>query len=991
MQRLVGTDELRAALASSILPPSTLVWREGMKEWAPASSMPELASAAFAAGADSFVGKVDRPLNPPSAEPKLPSFDLRSTAERRATLVGLPPPAETAPVDDGGKAAKPSGPPVAVPGPRPDGPPVSQTQAPPFGTPSPAKIPVAKPKRTITTTGLDANWATTTRSDEDDTIPRRARPSELAAAAAAAAEANSSLREVRARPMPKAVPAPRPPVHDGVPAAKPSAPEGVPAPKPPLPLRKAPPALPASSSAPLPRRAPPRRPAGGRPGGERRAGRRRGSPQASQRRLQPAAPAAPAPHAGQAGGPRPPTPAASDPRRGRRAHRALGAGEAASRDAGRPSATGGRRRPPAAPPAPVESTEPHLPAPGARPRTVTLTGTSSPVFSPEAAPQVPPEQAAASAVIPSTQPAPVVAEPLPSFDYTEPAPSLPALAAAPVEARSTTSRTLVSARDAIESIPGLAEAVAVSIEDTEVLAGSAVDDVAARAAAAAAFEDAVTTAKAPPHQNGAAHAGGYQSAPEPVVEAARPPSPPSSRPPPPLPHAARPPLPSFPLPPRAPAQLHPPAVEPDAPLEPEPDEPEAAPRPDASRFATTTIRSPPRATPGEADEHAPRRPLNEAVSVPLSSLLGAGGLLIGMVVTAFFVGRASSSGAPRLTAHASLASVPALARAALPPPPKPCWMVKQPTMWAPQASRTIPFDAVATRTGSLAVGYARDARQAMGIEVDLSTGEVRARLDDKAKEEIERVVPTPGVEFHVARTGTGGLLAGPIEMPASKPFAVGVAAGAIALAAPPEGAPVTLWGLPGEEGLGAAGIRADGERGYTLVYRRGGAIWGGFIGADHKAGELVKVEGSGGAVGKPASAWNGREVAVIFADRPDPAGHYQIRVGHAPPGKTPTTTELIPLPHGGPGGDAFAPEIAGLPDGRWLLMWTEGGAGARAVRAQTLAADFHPLGDPIALSPPAGNYGQGVIGVVGAYAATVFLSKGSSSYELWGAVLQCGG
>jgi hypothetical protein len=71
-------------------------------------------------------------------------------------------------------------------------------------------------------------------------------------------------------------------------------------------------------------------------------------------------------------------------------------------------------------------------------------------------------------------------------------------------------------------------------------------------------------------------------------------------------------------------------------------------------------------------------------------------------------------------------------------------------------------------------------------------------------------------------------------------------------------------------------------------------------------------------------------------------------------------------------------------------MWTEGASGARAVRAQTLAADFAPLGDAIALSPPAGNFGQGVIGVAGAYAATVFLSKGASNYELWGAVLQCG-
>ncbi|MEO5727118.1 MAG: DUF4339 domain-containing protein, partial [Byssovorax sp.] len=45
VQRLVGTDELRAALTSGLLPGATLVWREGMKEWAVASTMPELADA----------------------------------------------------------------------------------------------------------------------------------------------------------------------------------------------------------------------------------------------------------------------------------------------------------------------------------------------------------------------------------------------------------------------------------------------------------------------------------------------------------------------------------------------------------------------------------------------------------------------------------------------------------------------------------------------------------------------------------------------------------------------------------------------------------------------------------------------------------------------------------------------------------------------------------------------------------------------------------
>jgi hypothetical protein len=317
-------------------------------------------------------------------------------------------------------------------------------------------------------------------------------------------------------------------------------------------------------------------------------------------------------------------------------------------------------------------------------------------------------------------------------------------------------------------------------------------------------------------------------------------------------------------------------------------------------------------------------------------------------------------------------------------------------MWAPRVSKSIPFEAIATRAGGLAIGYARDAKVAVGIEVNLASGDVQGRFEDKADEDIERVAPTPAAEFSVARTGGAGALKSPIEVsPTAGPaFAVGLDGESWALAAPPSapsGAATALWPLPGDEKVGAAAVHPAGDKGYALVFRRGSdAIFGGWISPDRKAsGALVGIAGSGGSVGKPAAAWNGRELAVIFADRPDKDGHYEIRIGHAPAGTLPATTAVLPLPNGGPGGDAFAPDIAGLPDGRWLLMWTEGASGSRAVRALTLAADFTPIGDPIALSPPAGNFGQGVIGIAGGHAATVFLSKGSTSFELWGGVLQC--
>ncbi|HKQ67946.1 MAG TPA: DUF4339 domain-containing protein, partial [Polyangiaceae bacterium] len=49
VQRLVHSDELRAALASGALPPYTLVWRDGMKEWQPAYQVAELATVAISA------------------------------------------------------------------------------------------------------------------------------------------------------------------------------------------------------------------------------------------------------------------------------------------------------------------------------------------------------------------------------------------------------------------------------------------------------------------------------------------------------------------------------------------------------------------------------------------------------------------------------------------------------------------------------------------------------------------------------------------------------------------------------------------------------------------------------------------------------------------------------------------------------------------------------------------------------------------------------
>jgi len=223
----------------------------------------------------------------------------------------------------------------------------------------------------------------------------------------------------------------------------------------------------------------------------------------------------------------------------------------------------------------------------------------------------------------------------------------------------------------------------------------------------------------------------------------------------------------------------------------------------------------------------------------------------------------------------------------------------------------------------------------------------------------------------------------------------GTASPAVAAADKPDATPVTLWTVPAledDKGLEAARVLASGPSSYALVFRRSGGILAGYIGEGRKPdGLLSVVAGSGGSVGRPALGVGKREISIVFGDRQNNDAPWEIRVGHAPLGKMPRDTMVVPLPKGGPGGDAFAPDVAGTSDGRWVLVWTEGKSGAYAVRAQTFGADWKPLGDPIAISPPAGNFGQAVVGVAGNYVTTMFLSRASSgSYELWGAVLQCG-
>jgi hypothetical protein len=917
VQRLVRTEELRAAIAGNVLPPSTLIWREGMKEWVPAFTVPEFAEASTTDDVPEF-DRSTSTLEPrfggtiPGGEPSPPQ---RKPSQ---TLLGLEAPTadddrETAihaPIfvpSGAGEGARPSKPPItlrpdyygaAAPEfPRPPRPPSKPPSTGP-GKPSPAAASPARspspPVRVPLAIDIDGGWLDKEEpTHNDDRRSRAEAPGVIITPSATPAKPSTSA----SAPRPAAAAAPRP-----------------------------------TKSTP-----PPNASAGDKKPAERCS----------------TLAAAPAAKAGA-------TPAPSPAKSLDTSSTSINAGKLGVKAAAAKPKTEGPARESAAPAATVprvasdKVTSPPraggLPRPAASPKTPVPSAALVP-------PPVPAEpEIAASVAAPQVAdlpppPPPADAPVVPSLPSPSP-PRAHVVSATEILLPPVTSLKPQSAPPDFSDLKRPLSEISRTVRIEGLLAQTSSPlppDVLARPAAAnepAAF--APTT-------------GPEQSS----MGALPPPSTPN------FDTQQPPPIPMIPMP------VEPAVAEPLIPRSP--------------ALATLAQTSPARGFPATRPPSSFPRPASP-VSVPVASLLVAGGALITMVIMAFFVGRCSAGPGEdqRPVVRAALADVARAGRDAIPPPPKPCWVAKQPVRWAPVVSQRIPFELLPTAAGKIAIGYAKNSKDAIGIEVTPSSGQMNKAFVEKASGDIERVMPT-GTDkgFFVAMADAKGPLRSIIQVPASTPFFVGMTESGLATADAPDAAPALLW--PIASNLEATRVIVADDKGSVLTFRREGAIWGGFIGPDRKpVGEIVKIQGGGGQVGKPFSGWNGRELAITFAERTNDESPWKIRMGHSPPGAIPTATEIIELPAGGPGGDANAPGITGLPDGRWLLIWTEGSAGSKAVRAQTLGPDFAPVGDPIALSPPAGNFGQGVLSVAGGYVTAVFLSKGKSNYELWGGILQCG-
>ena len=386
------------------------------------------------------------------------------------------------------------------------------------------------------------------------------------------------------------------------------------------------------------------------------------------------------------------------------------------------------------------------------------------------------------------------------------------------------------------------------------------------------------------------------------------------------------------------------------------------------------------------------------VTLPIPLLIGAAVGLLLLLLLAFAGGRASATAqggmADALRARNGWLSLPLYTRQQVTRgTPRVCLMARAPARIARPAYQRVPMELLPLGHARVAIGYAATPKRASGVTYDLMSAKTKVVFSpEEGDDALARVVPVlkdGGVTFITSLREENGLRDA-VVVPASPPYRLAFRDNSLVFRASDSDAPKSVWSVD-TSSKPADSIRtvAAGE-GTAVTFRNGREIY---------AGELAKNGGSrvtatkiwstDGTLGRPSVGYNGRTVAVTFADLPRGAKGAKLMLAHATAGEALPQASEVELPSGGPGVSAIAPAIAGLSGGRWLLMWTEGPRRRRTLRAQTYDRNYRPVGAALRVSPATGSFGQGTVTVVQERVIVGFLLATGGAFELWSTVLQC--
>lgn len=385
-------------------------------------------------------------------------------------------------------------------------------------------------------------------------------------------------------------------------------------------------------------------------------------------------------------------------------------------------------------------------------------------------------------------------------------------------------------------------------------------------------------------------------------------------------------------------------------------------------------------------------------------------VFLGMIVKAIFGGGgdtttastktdSSASASPHATG-ATTAPTAAPAHTTTPPPASvsttPCSIVGSPKTIAGKALVPTGVEVVPT-SNSILVGFASGTKDGLVLALDPSSLAIKAQTKTHAGDALKRVEPLPEGGRPQASANVdkkGDALSGRRTVPSSPSFDIGVANGSLAWAPRNTEKIANLWALDGSAPVEALrGAPLDGGGGIAIVFRRSGAIWLGVATGEKSLtpGNLSSTQGLGPVVGSPVIASSGNAALAVWADRATANDAWGLRLQRWKVGDTPAAAEDFTPPAGGLGAPYMSPGVASLTGGRFLLVWTEGPAQGHQVRAVTIGADGQPQGEPLTISAPGENAGQGQAAVTadGRGVVAYFVSNGPKAFALAATAITC--
>lgn len=370
-------------------------------------------------------------------------------------------------------------------------------------------------------------------------------------------------------------------------------------------------------------------------------------------------------------------------------------------------------------------------------------------------------------------------------------------------------------------------------------------------------------------------------------------------------------------------------------------------------------------------------------------LTGLSFLIPGTVVLLLALLKPRTTGpvAPTESAAASAPVAPEKAAAG-------CTLERPARRLAETAFFQVPVIAASAKHGTrVAIGFAADKLDAKGLLVDPADLSAIDAFTTRARTAILGVVPmTASNDVAFAVDEAQPAFASARTVDAKQRFSVGVTRDGFAVRSG-SGEEVPWPGKSDKPAITTPRIAVAPDGSYAVAFRHGGqdgkVLLGWLDESGHKKSELKAVSTDATLVGTPVVAAGPKGALLAFAAKNAATDPYGIELARAPIGGAPEHSHRFGIPAGGPGTEAISPSVEDLGQGRYLLQWTEGSAGNRAVRVQILSADLVPIGEAITLSAADQNAGQGALWIGTDRALALFLSKTEASHELWGATLKC--